>query len=73
MFPNVEKSATLFAKAIALGDMENDVEMLRAVGHGVAMGQASLDVRRAARFTAPSNALDGVAVALETFCGIKLP
>lgn len=55
---------------IALGDMENDVEMLRAVGHGVAMGQAPLEVRRAARFTAPSNELHGVAVALDTFCDI---
>lgn len=57
-------------KVIALGDMENDVEMLRAVGHGVAMGQAPLEVRQSARFTAPSNALHGVAVALETFCGV---
>ncbi|CAM9182670.1 unnamed protein product [Pylaiella littoralis] len=57
-------------EVIALGDMENDVEMLRAVGHGVAMGQAPLEVRRAARFTAPSNELHGVAVALDTFCDI---
>ncbi|CAM9488346.1 unnamed protein product [Hapterophycus canaliculatus] len=59
-------------EVIALGDMENDVEMLQAVGHGVAMGQASLEVRQAAQFTAPTNALDGVAVALETFCGVRL-
>lgn len=57
-------------KVIALGDEENDVEMLRAVGHGIAMGQAVIGVRRAARFTAPTNELDGVAVALETFCGM---
>lgn len=57
-------------QVIALGDEENDVEMLRAVGHGVAMGQAALGVRRAARYTAPSNAFHGVAVALETFCDI---
>lgn len=57
-------------QVIALGDEENDIEMLRAVGHGVAMGQASLGVRQAARYTAPSNALHGVAAALETFCGI---
>ncbi|CBN74432.1 haloacid dehalogenase-like hydrolase [Ectocarpus siliculosus] len=57
-------------EVIAVGDMENDVEMLRSVGHGIAMGQASLEVRRAARFTAPTNELHGVAVALETFCGI---
>lgn len=57
-------------KVMALGDEENDVEMLRAVGHGVAMGQSAIGVRKAARFTAPTNALDGVAVALETFCDI---
>lgn len=56
-------------KVIALGDEENDVEMLRSVV-GVAMGQSSLEVRRSAQFTAPSNARHGVAVALETFCGI---
>lgn len=55
-------------QVVALGDMENDIEMLRSVGHGVAMGQASLEVRRAAQYTAPSNELHGVAVALETFC-----
>lgn len=60
----------VFRKVIALGDMENDVEMLRAVGHGVAMGQAPLEVRQAARFTAPSNELHGVAVTLKTFCDI---
>eukprot|EP00752_Nemacystus_decipiens_P007109 g6369.t1 len=56
-------------EVIALGDEENDVEMLRSVV-GVAMGQSSLKVRRSAQFTAPSNALHGVAVALETFCGV---
>lgn len=56
-------------KAIALGDEENDVEMLRSVV-GVAMGQSSREVRRSAQFTAPSNAHHGVAVALETFCGV---
>lgn len=57
-------------KVMALGDEENDVEMLQAVGHGVAMGQSAIRVRKAARFTAPTNALDGVAIALETFCDI---
>lgn len=55
---------------LAIGDEVNDIEMLGAVGHGVAMGQASLAVRMSARYTAPTNALDGVAVALETFCGV---
>lgn len=59
----------MLSKVIALGDEENDVEMLRSVV-GVAMGQSSLEVRRSAQFTAPSNEYHGVAVALETFCGI---
>lgn len=57
-------------KVVALGDEDNDIEMLEAVGHGVAMGQASARVRKSARYTAPTNTLDGVAVALETFCDI---
>lgn len=66
----IMSSTELQYKVVALGDEDNDIEMLRAVEHGVAMGQASIAVRKAARYTAPSNALDGVAVALETFCGV---
>jgi Cof subfamily protein (haloacid dehalogenase superfamily) len=49
----------------ALGDGENDLEMLREVGCGIAMGNASRLVRRAARWVTETNERDGVAVAVE--------
>ncbi|CAM9243283.1 unnamed protein product [Choristocarpus tenellus] len=57
-------------EVVALGDEENDLDMLRMVGYGVCMGQASTLVREASRFVAPTNDMDGVAVAIETFCGL---
>ena len=38
----------------AVGDADNDLEMLRWAGHGCAMGQASLRVKRTARHVLPS-------------------
>jgi Cof subfamily protein (haloacid dehalogenase superfamily) len=52
-------------RAVAFGDMPNDVPMLEAVGHGVAMGNAHLDVRTIADEITASNADDGVAKVLE--------
>ncbi|MFN8526992.1 MAG: Cof-type HAD-IIB family hydrolase [Anaerolineae bacterium] len=52
---------------MAIGDAENDIEMIQFAGWGVAMGQAEQNVKDAADFVAPSNDDDGVAVAIETF------
>lgn len=52
---------------MACGDSGNDLPMLRAVGLGVAMGNASPEVRAAARFVTASNDEDGVALAIERF------
>jgi Cof subfamily protein (haloacid dehalogenase superfamily) len=50
---------------MAVGDQFNDLEMLAAAGHGVAMGGAPPEVRAAARYvTAPLEA-DGAALAIE--------
>ena len=49
----------------AIGDGENDVAMLRAVGLGVAVGNARPAVREAAAWVTASNDEDGVAVALD--------
>lgn len=55
------------AAAMAVGDTEADVPMLRAVGMGVAMGNAPATVREAARVVAPGNDEDGVAWALRRY------
>lgn len=47
-------------KVVAVGDQENDVEMLREAGLGVAMPHAPEPVRRAARRTAPTAAEGGL-------------
>ena len=52
---------------LAVGDNENDVEMIREAGVGVAMGNATLDAIAAADWIAPSNVDDGVAAAIERF------
>jgi Cof subfamily protein (haloacid dehalogenase superfamily) len=52
---------------MALGDGENDIEMLRHAGLGIAMGNALEAIRCAARDTAPSNNDDGVAWAVEKY------
>ncbi len=52
---------------MAIGDNNNDIVMLRTVGWGVAMGQASEAVKSAARAVTTSNWEDGVAVAIEYY------
>ncbi len=52
---------------MAIGDNNNDIEMLRTVGWGVAMGQASEAVKSAARAVTASNREDGVAIAIQHY------
>ncbi|MDQ3702244.1 MAG: HAD hydrolase family protein, partial [Chloroflexota bacterium] len=52
---------------MAVGDYLNDVEMLREVGWGVAMGQAPDAVKAAADAVTLDNARDGCAVAIERY------
>ncbi|HEX2183411.1 MAG TPA: Cof-type HAD-IIB family hydrolase [Rubrobacteraceae bacterium] len=52
-------------RAIAFGDADNDIDMLRFVGHGVAVGGMSDEVREAADAVAPPVHEDGVASYLE--------
>ncbi len=52
---------------MAIGDNNNDIEMLRTVGWGVAMGQASAAVKLAARAVTASNSDNGVALAIERY------
>lgn len=59
------------AEVLAVGDQENDLEMIRWAGVGVAMGNADEQVRRAADWIAPSWDEDGAACALERFAGLE--
>jgi len=52
---------------LAMGDAENDIEMLQMVGLGIAVGNASEATRKAAKEIVASNNEDGVAQALEKF------
>lgn len=52
-------------RVLAIGDSDNDIPMLEAVGFSVAMGNASPGVLAVAQYTAPSVEADGAAVALE--------
>jgi Cof subfamily protein (haloacid dehalogenase superfamily) len=54
---------------IAFGDADNDVDMLRFVGHGVAVGGMTDEVRRVADAVAPPVDEDGVASYLEEMLG----
>ncbi len=55
------------SEVMAIGDNNNDIEMLEAVGWGVAMGQASDAVRTIARAVTTRNTEDGVAQAIERY------
>jgi Cof subfamily protein (haloacid dehalogenase superfamily) len=48
-----------------LGDMENDLEMFKRAGFGIAMGNAATEVKAAAAATTLSNEEDGFALAIE--------
>jgi len=54
-------------QVMAIGDNNNDIEMLQTAGWGVAMGQAPEAVKSAARAITASNREDGVALAIERY------
>lgn len=55
------------ANTLAFGDSLNDLSMLEAVGHGVAMGNARQDVKLRIPVTCLSNQEDGVAHYIEQY------
>jgi Cof subfamily protein (haloacid dehalogenase superfamily) len=59
-------------RVIAFGDADNDIDMLRYVGHGVAVGGMTERVREAADAVAPPVEEDGVAAYLERLLGERL-
>lgn len=54
-------------QVMAIGDNDNDIEMIQYAGIGVAMGNASAALLPYADWVAPSVDQDGVAAAIETF------
>ncbi len=75
--PGVTKAAGLafaaellgidLSRIVAFGDGENDVELVRAVGYGVAVANAHERVLEAADFVCPRDRDEGVAQVLEAF------
>jgi beta-phosphoglucomutase family hydrolase/Cof subfamily protein (haloacid dehalogenase superfamily) len=68
----VAKMCSLFLRIpldeiAAIGDMTNDVFMFGVVGSSIAMGNASPELRRAARYVTTSNDEDGFAKAVDWF------
>ena len=57
---------------MAIGDGENDIEMLQAVGTSVAMGNAVQKLKDVASQVVGSNDEDGVAQAIEMFVTGKI-
>ena len=55
------------AEVIAFGDHQNDIEMLRMAGMGVAMGNSLPDVQACADWVTGSNDGNGIADALQRF------
>lgn len=54
-------------ETMAIGDTQNDLDILRTAAIGVAMGNAGDEVKKAADYVTLSNLEDGVAHALEHF------
>ena len=52
---------------ICIGDSENDIAMIKYAGLGVAMGNASEEVKRVANYVTDTNNKDGVAKVIEKF------
>ena len=58
-------------ESIAFGDSENDKDMLRAAGIGVAMGNAAPEVLQRAAYQTVTNGEDGVARFLAQQLGLS--
>ncbi len=62
-----ERQGIPLAETMAIGDGVNDISMFRIAGFGVAMDNASPDVKLAADAVTESNVRDGVALAIERY------
>ncbi len=55
------------SQVMAFGDSDNDIEMVRGVGLGIAMGNGKRKLKQFANYTTASNNDGGIAAALEHF------
>ncbi|NWJ53336.1 MAG: HAD hydrolase family protein, partial [Bacteroidetes bacterium] len=55
------------SETLAIGDSPNDLDMLKAAGLGVAMGNAAAEVKALAGAIVSTNEEDGVAEALDRY------
>ncbi|KAL7065626.1 haloacid dehalogenase-like hydrolase family protein [Cryptosporidium serpentis] len=60
------------SECMAIGDAENDVEILKYVGISVAVSNACSEVKSAAKYIVASNNDDGFAEAVEKFCNLSI-
>jgi hypothetical protein len=60
-------------QVMAIGDQRNDLEMIAAVGHGVAMAGAPAEVISAARYIAPPVQEEGAAQLIERLVLVRRP
>ena len=58
------------SRTLAIGDNQNDLEMLSFAGVSAAMGNAEDDVKAAAGFVTGTNNEDGAAAFLEKYFGL---
>ena len=61
-----------FSQIMACGDGNNDMEMVKRAGLGVAMENGEEALKEIADFVTKSNNKEGVAYAIEKFCDLKL-
>lgn len=59
------------SETMAIGDQDNDIEMIKTAGIGVAMGNGTPKLKEAANFITKSVEDDGVVYAVEKFIGAK--
>lgn len=57
---------------LAVGDHQNDIEMLQFSGIGAVVGNATEDAKKAADYVASAWCIDGVGEILEKFCGVTV-
>lgn len=57
---------------LAIGDHQNDIEMIQEAGIGAAVLNATDDLKAAADYIAKARCVDGVGEAVERFCGFSL-
>lgn len=59
-------------EVLAIGDHQNDIEMIQEAGIGAAVANATEELKKAADYVADARCVDGVLEIVEKFCGLDL-